>query len=50
MLRRLFGRAARGLPLARLPEQRWPRATPILSDRADSEEDHALRRYGSSGS
>jgi farnesyl-diphosphate farnesyltransferase len=51
VLRRLFGRAARGLPLARLPESRWPRATPVLTDHeAESEQDHALRRYGSSGS
>jgi farnesyl-diphosphate farnesyltransferase len=51
VLRRLFGRAARGLPLARLPESRWPRATPVLTDHdADSEQDHSLRRYGSSGS
>jgi farnesyl-diphosphate farnesyltransferase len=51
MLRRLFGRAAHGLPLARLPEPRWPRATPALSERdAEGEQEHALRRYGSSGS
>jgi farnesyl-diphosphate farnesyltransferase len=51
MLRRLFAAAARGLPLARLPEVRWPRATPILSDYvADGEQEHAMRRYGSSGS
>jgi farnesyl-diphosphate farnesyltransferase len=51
MLRRLFARAAHGLPLARLPELRWPRATPVLTERdAESEQEHALRRYGSSGS
>jgi farnesyl-diphosphate farnesyltransferase len=51
MLRRLFDGAARGLPLARLPEPRWPRAAPVLTDRdAESEQEHALRRYGSSGS
>jgi farnesyl-diphosphate farnesyltransferase len=51
MLRRLFGRAAHGLPLARLPEPRWPRATPALTERdAEGEQEHALRRYGSSGS
>jgi len=51
VLRRLFARAAHGLPLERLPEPRWPRTTPILTDHdADSEQEHALRRYGSSGS
>ena len=51
MLRRLFARAAHGLPLARLPEQRWPRAAPVLTDQdAESDQEHALRRYGSSGS
>ena len=51
MLRRLFALAAHGLPLARLPELRWPRATPVLTERdAESEQEHALRRYGSSGS
>jgi farnesyl-diphosphate farnesyltransferase len=51
MLKQLFARAAHGLPLARLPESRWPRATPVLSEHdAESEEEHALRRYGSSGS
>jgi farnesyl-diphosphate farnesyltransferase len=51
MLRRLFARAAHGLPLARLPELRWPRTTPVLTDHdADSDQEHALRRYGSSGS
>src|SRR5271168_2518607 len=32
VLRRLFARAAHGLPLERLPEPRWPRTTPILTD------------------
>jgi farnesyl-diphosphate farnesyltransferase len=51
MLRRLFAAAARGLPLARLPEMRRPRPAPVLNDNdADSEEEHAMRRYGSSGS
>jgi farnesyl-diphosphate farnesyltransferase len=51
MLRRLFAGAARGLPLARLPEARWPRAPAVLTDHdPQSEQEHALRRYGSSGS
>jgi farnesyl-diphosphate farnesyltransferase len=56
MLRGLFAMAARGLPLARLPEARRPRPTPVMSDNdAEREQDadreqHALRRYGSSGS
>jgi farnesyl-diphosphate farnesyltransferase len=51
MLRRLFAAAARGLPLARLAEMRRPRPAPLLNDSdADSEQEHALRRYGSSGS
>jgi farnesyl-diphosphate farnesyltransferase len=51
LLRRLFAGAARGLPLARLPEARWPRSTPVLTGHdAASEQEHALRRYGSSGS
>jgi len=51
MLRRLFARAAHGVPLARLPEPRWPRAAPVLTDHdAESDQEHALRRYGSSGS
>jgi farnesyl-diphosphate farnesyltransferase len=59
-LRRLFALAARGLPLARLPEARRPRPTPVMSDLGASDNDasgndaereqHALRRYGSSGS
>jgi len=51
MLRRLFARAAHGLPLARLPEPLWPRAAPVPAVHdAESEQEHALRRYGSSGS
>jgi farnesyl-diphosphate farnesyltransferase len=51
MLKRMFARAAHGLPLARLPEARWPRAAPALEDHgAESGQEHALRRYGSSGS
>jgi farnesyl-diphosphate farnesyltransferase len=51
MLRRLFARAAHSVPLARLPEPRWPRAAPVLTDHdAESDQEHALRRYGSSGS
>jgi len=50
MLRRLFARAAHGLPLARLPEARWPRPTPVLANQDAESEEHAVRRYGSSGS
>jgi farnesyl-diphosphate farnesyltransferase len=51
VLRRLFAGAARGLPLARLPDARWPRPAPVLCGHdAESEQEHALRRYGSSGS
>jgi farnesyl-diphosphate farnesyltransferase len=51
VLRRLFAGAARGLPLARLPDARRPRPTPVLTGHdAESEQEHALRRYGSSGS
>jgi farnesyl-diphosphate farnesyltransferase len=51
MLRRLFSTAARGLPLARLPEIRWPRPTPVLSNyEGAGEQEPAMRRYGSSGS
>ena len=50
MLRRLLAAAARGLPLARLPEMRWPRPAPVLHDTdAESEQEPTLRRYGSSG-
>jgi farnesyl-diphosphate farnesyltransferase len=51
MLRRLFSMAARGLPVARLPEVHWPRPTPVLNDcDAVEEQQHAMRGYGSSGS
>ncbi|HTD75940.1 MAG TPA: phytoene/squalene synthase family protein [Steroidobacteraceae bacterium] len=50
MLRSLFAAATRGLPLAKLPEIRWPRPAPVLHDsEADSEQEPTLRRYGSSG-
>jgi 4,4'-diapophytoene synthase len=50
VLRRLFAAASRGLPLAKLPEIRWPRPAPVLHDsEADSEQEPTLRRYGSSG-
>jgi farnesyl-diphosphate farnesyltransferase len=52
MLRQLFARAARGLPLSRLPDARRPR--PVLAHAAsdaEREQEHTLRRsYGSSGS
>jgi farnesyl-diphosphate farnesyltransferase len=50
MLRRLFAAAARGLPVARLPEARRPRPTPVMSEGSAEHEEQALRRYGSSGS
>jgi farnesyl-diphosphate farnesyltransferase len=51
ILRRLFTAAARGLPLARLPEARWPRPSPAVSDNdLAAEQEHGMRRYGSSGS
>ena len=45
MLRRLFAVAARGLPLARLPEVRRPRATPVLTghDAESASKSTALR-------
>ncbi|HEY0746142.1 MAG TPA: phytoene/squalene synthase family protein [Steroidobacteraceae bacterium] len=49
MLRRLFGIAARGVPLARLTEVRRPRPASVLTD-SEGEAEHGLRRYGSSGS
>jgi farnesyl-diphosphate farnesyltransferase len=50
MLRSLFALAARGLPLARLPDLRRPRPAVVLQDSA-CEPEHALRRsYGNSGS
>jgi farnesyl-diphosphate farnesyltransferase len=50
MLKRLFARAARGLPLARLPDVRRPRPAPLKSENAvDLEPQHTrLRSYGSS--
>jgi farnesyl-diphosphate farnesyltransferase len=51
MLRLLFAQAARGLPLARLPELRRQRAVPLNPADAVREPEHALRRsYGNSGS
>ena len=52
MLRRLFALAARGLPLARLSDQRRPRtAPPSLQEEPAPESERALRRsYGNSGS
>ena len=51
MLRRLFARAAHGLPLAQLAEARRPRAaTASTGADADLEPAHSLRRsYGGSG-
>jgi farnesyl-diphosphate farnesyltransferase len=51
MLRRLFAKAARGLPLARLPDLRRPRTAPASHAEPACEPEHALRRsYGNSGS
>jgi farnesyl-diphosphate farnesyltransferase len=52
MLKRLFAWAARGMPLARLPELRRPRVALLKSENdADIEPQRArLRSYGSSGS
>jgi len=52
MLKRLFAWAARGLPLARLPESRRPRVVPMKSENAAAIEPQRarLRSYGSSGS
>jgi hypothetical protein len=51
MLRLLFAQAARGLPLARLPELRRQRAPQLNPTDAVREPEHALRRsYGNSGS
>jgi len=52
MLRALFAQAARGLPLARLPDLCRPRAVPIgLHDAAAGEPEFTSRRsYGNSGS
>ena len=51
MLRTLFAQAARGLPLARLPDLRRQRPAPPSPTDAVREPEHALRRsYGNSGS
>jgi len=52
MLRRLFGLAARGVPLARITDVRRPLAGPVKANtEPDREPEPALRRsYGSSGS
>ncbi|HEY4970364.1 MAG TPA: squalene/phytoene synthase family protein, partial [Steroidobacteraceae bacterium] len=51
MLRLLFAQAARGLPLARLPELRRQSTVPLNPADALREPEHALRRsYGNSGS
>ncbi len=51
MLRILFAQAARGLPLARLPDLRRQRPAPLTPTDAVREPEHALRRsYGNSGS
>jgi farnesyl-diphosphate farnesyltransferase len=50
VLRRLFAAAARGVPLARLPEMRRSRPTPVMTGNDAESADHPLRRYGSSGS
>jgi farnesyl-diphosphate farnesyltransferase len=52
MLRLLFARAARGLPLARLSDLRRPRPAPISpAEESTREPEQALRRYyGNSGS
>lgn len=52
MLKRLFAWAARGLPLARLPDPRRPRVVPMkIENDADIEPQRTrLRSYGSSGS
>jgi len=49
MLQRLFAAAARGVPLARLPEVRRPRPTPQMSENDAEPAQRAPRRYGSSG-
>ena len=52
MLRALFAYAARGLPLARIPELRRPESKPSRAEEASAiEPERALRRsYGNSGS
>ncbi len=51
LLRRLFAQAARGLPLARLPDAPLRRPEPVIDEaEADLEPERSLRRsYGSSG-
>ena len=51
MLRQLFARAARDLPLASISELRHPRPAPLSQDESAGELHHVLRRsYGNSGS
>ncbi len=53
MLRRLFGVAARGVPLVRIGDLRQPHQTPtkMTNVETDCQPEHALRRsYGGSGS
>jgi len=51
MLRLLFAQAARGLPLARLPDLRRQRPAPVNLTDSSREPEQALRRsYGNSGS
>ena len=52
MLRRLFALAARGLPLARIPDLRRARPAPVsLPEKSAGEPEPSLRRsYGNSGS
>ena len=51
LLRRLFARAARGLPLTHLSELRHPRAATAAEDEPGGELPHLLHRsYGNSGS
>jgi farnesyl-diphosphate farnesyltransferase len=51
LLRMLFAQAARGLPLALLPESRPLRPAPVELEQPAREAEHALRRsYGNSGS
>jgi farnesyl-diphosphate farnesyltransferase len=51
LLRMLFAQAARGLPLARLPESRPLRPAPFDPEQPAREAEHALHRsYGNSGS
>jgi farnesyl-diphosphate farnesyltransferase len=49
VLRRFFAAAARGVPLAQLPEIRRPRPMHVMTDN-DLDAEHPRRRYGSSGS